>query len=589
MTKEQAEKLERVRWRCRTDLEYLAKEVLGYKDIEHEVHYPLFNILQHFEAPPLHLRHQYDIVTTTRCGYVKPWVPMEKLQGGRRRLILDPRGFYKTTINVVCHTVQWILNYPDIAILIVHARQETAEEMLSEIRSHFLYNDIMRDLFPEFCLSPKTPGSRGKFTVPNRRLRNRKESTVGVCSLDSSVAGMHFDVIKFTDVVDPTNTGTAEQCKKTVQSFGMFRNILKAPSYWIDVEGTCYHIADLYSEIIEGENKLPPEKRQWSIHVRGVFKKNTKGSPYAFIPEERELVDLVDEKGSKISWFPAKFPIYELENMRDDPALGKFLFSAQQLNNPIEPGDHIAFPLSQFRSKTTQEIRKVPILYYTTSVDTAETVKRGSDYSVVLTMGWDQNGRGYVVDVRHGKYLPDALINEIFDVYRKWRSRSIRVEETGYVRGLKTSIRRYEDLTGVYLPFIYLQADNQRSKEERILLTLQPWYKRGEIFFDESIPCLEHFKKELASFPKGRTDDLIDALADQFQDKAWLGRETERGAATGEQFQASWQLSESQYADKLKKLMAKAQERKINGEGEYRLGFTGNERQSSFWDTTGGL
>lgn len=848
MTREQtnAEKLERVRWKCRTDLFYLAKEVLGYRDVDMDVHYPLLNILQKFEAPPLDQRRTYDIVTPQRTEYLKPWLPMEKLPGGRRRLILDPRGFYKTTINVVCHTVQWILNYPDIAILVVHARQETAEEMLSEIRSHFLYNPIMRDLFPEYCLSPKTPGSRGKFTVPNRRRKSRKESTVAVCSLDSSVAGMHFDVIKFTDVVDATNTGTRDQCRKTIQSFGNFRNILVSPQCWMDVEGTCYDYADLYNQMMDNHAKLKSEDREWQIHVRGCYKKDTNGAPYTFLPEERELRDLKDSSGNKISWFPKKFTVKELESMRKDETIGEALFACtpgdglilqpdwtekpikdinvgdmvmgwrrdplnpqikpklvpsrvidkgsmissvlewktdlgntvrctpdhlwwngrkvcdsdthqeyhflkpgrkikrvvpelpeysesqlkdffwlcgmldgegsfkhdgvvitqsidknpqvckkleevfvslgipfsklereassdnnrksgraayyslgggrslyrnfliqgnlakhsqmrrkldenngiysrneiaiscedlgqqevfwlqtetgnyvsqgyaskncQQLNNPMDTGDEKPFPISQFRSKSAADMRKVPMTYYSTSVDSAESVNKGSDYSVVLTTGWDQNGRCYVVDVRHGKFQPDELIKEIFDTYRKWRPRSVRIEETGYIRGLKPSMRRFEDQTGIYLPFVFLPADNQRSKQDRILLTLQPWYKRGEIFWDESLGCLEHAKKELTSFPKGRTDDIIDALADQFTDKAWLGRETERGAATGEQFQSSLQLDEAQYAAKLKKLMQAAQDRKVQGLGEYSQTSLGSQgSSSSFFDSTGGM
>src|SRR6185436_5506919 len=126
------------------------------------------------------------------------------------------------------------------------------------------------------------------------------------------------------------------------------------------------------------------------------------------------------------------------------------------------------------------------------------------DYSVVLTAGYDQAGRCYVVDVRHGKMQPDELIKNIFDVNKAWQPRSIRIEETGYIRGLKPSIRRYEDQIGKYLPFVFSAADNQRSKEERIKLTLQPWYKRGEIFFDESLAILDHIKTELSSFPKGR-------------------------------------------------------------------------------------
>ena len=54
--------------------------------------------------------------------------------------------------------------------------------MLSEIRNHFLYNPLLRELYPEYCLDPKTPGSRGKFSVPNRRRKQRRESTVATCS-----------------------------------------------------------------------------------------------------------------------------------------------------------------------------------------------------------------------------------------------------------------------------------------------------------------------------------------------------------------------------------------------------------------------
>ena len=132
-------------------------------------------------------------------------------------------------------------------------------------------------------------------------------------------------------MVDATNTGTREQCRKTIQSFSNFRNILVSPDRWIDVEGTCYDYADLYNQMMENQAKLPVQEREWSIHVRGAFKKDTGGRPYTFLPEERELRDLLDASGSKISWFPKKFSVKELESMRKDPTLGETLFACQQL------------------------------------------------------------------------------------------------------------------------------------------------------------------------------------------------------------------------------------------------------------------
>ena len=363
--------------------------------------------------------------------------------------------------------------------------------------------------------------------------------------------------------------------QKVTQAFGMYRNVLVAPDRWLDVEGTTYDFADLYSTVIEGEQKLKPAERQWRIHVRGAYKKDTGGHPYTFLPEERELRDLLDASGSKVAWFPKRAPVEVLERMRKDPAVGEYLFASQQLNNPVDTSDSKPFPVTKLRTKSHEEMRKVPMAYYTTTVDAAETDRRGADYSVILTCGWDGNGRCYVVDVRHGKFLPDELISQLFDVYAnaKMRPRRILFEETGYVRGLKTSIRRLEDTKGVYLPLVYVPRDNARSKEERILLTLQPWYQRGEIWFDDSLPCFEHFRKELTTFPRGNTDDLIDALADQFQAREWVGREHAR-PTTPEQFDTYLQ---------------EAQERAF--EYKIRLPFPSSEPATpgTFYDMTGGL
>lgn len=570
-----AEKLERARWRGRTDLLWLAQNVLGYKQVDAAVHGPLINRLQRFPMPPDAVRGNHDLVTPLDCRYTGPWTPMQQLAGPRRRLILDSRGFYKTTLNVICHSIQWLLNYPSASILIVHAKQEVAEDILSEIKGHFVHNPVFRELYPDYCPKPKDAGNSLRLSIPNRPF-SRKEPSIGISSIGTVVAGYHYDIIKFSDIVTELNTGNKEQINKVVSGFGMYRNVLVAPDSWIDVEGTCYHADDLYSQIIDQELKLKVEQRKWQIYVRGAYKKDTAGAPYTFLPEERELQDLV-VNGSKVSWFPAKFPVHELEAMRNDPTQSEFLFNAQQLNNPIAD-DSAAFPRTLFRTKLPEDMRKVPMAYYTTTVDTAETVTVGSDYSVILTCGWDANGRCYVVDARHGKMLPDALIRSLFEVNEKWHPRSIRIEETGYVRGLKTSIAREEYMKGTYLPFVFLPRDNQLAKNERILNTLQPWYQRGEIWFADDLPCRDHFLKELTSFPKGRTDDLIDALSDQFQARAWVGRETGRPE------------TKEQYSTYVAKAINDAFDNRVNGTDRTAPWHPSDmDSCRTFYDSTGGL
>jgi predicted phage terminase large subunit-like protein len=533
------DKLKRARWKGRTDLYWLAREVLGYDRVKWEVHGPLIQTLQDFPEPTLEEKEKIDIVYSPReMQYRLPvrkhdsW--LDTLPGKRRRLILDSRGIYKTTVNVICHSIQWILNDPDITILIVHAKQEVAEMILREIRQHFTHNKTFREIYPDYCpvnVNDKKFVKQQELTVPNRSNKTRKEPTIGLSSIDTAISGTHYDVIKFTDIVDLTNIGTLQQLTKVRETFGMYRNVLTEPRYWIDVEGTRYHFEDLYGKIIESEQAAAKRATEtgkvydpiWKIYVRGIYKRDTKGKPYTFTPEENEECDLLkDENGNYVSWYPERFPVEEMELERLDPVQGQWLFFCQRLNMPVNTEDAF-FPPDLMQWKSKEDMRRVPIAYYTTTMDTAETTGEKADFTAIVTCGWDGMGRCYVVDIRHGRMYPDEQILHLFQVFKEWRPTTIRIEETGFVRGLKASIYRQQDLYGVYLPLDFIKRDNQNTKMERILNTLQPIYKRKDIYFSEEINCREKLIQEFSRFPKYK-DDILDALSDQFQNREWFGR-----------------------------------------------------------------
>ena len=119
-----------LRWRCRTDLEFLAREILGYKDIDRSVHGPVLDVLQKFPYPKNKEEFEEHDVWNGKTWRYRPLKDMQALPGDRRVLILDPRGHLKTTINAQSHTIQWILNYPDIAIAIFQSNLEKAELIL---------------------------------------------------------------------------------------------------------------------------------------------------------------------------------------------------------------------------------------------------------------------------------------------------------------------------------------------------------------------------------------------------------------------------------------------------------------------------
>lgn len=230
----------RLRQRARTDLLFLANEVLGYKDINREEHGPILDVLQAFPGG--------EEVFDGRgewAGY-RPFADLWELKGRRNNLIIYPRGTYKTSLCSISHTVQWIINYPDVRGLLSTATGPQVIKSMTALLGHFRFNGTFRALFPEFCpagASAKDWGSNEGFTVPCRQNRALREQTLSTCTIGKVMSGDHVEFIKHADVVDDENVKTPFQVQTTKDHFGMCNFLLhrggepKIPG-WQDTEGT---------------------------------------------------------------------------------------------------------------------------------------------------------------------------------------------------------------------------------------------------------------------------------------------------------------------------------------------------------------
>jgi predicted phage terminase large subunit-like protein len=571
------------RLRARTDVLWLARHFYGWDKITDTVHGPMSRFLQQFtdyqgkdEWNETLNRFEYIPIDTDPVNVIK-----KNDIHGEKRLLLAPRGWYKTSLNVVAHTTQWILNFPDITTLWLHASQEVLEPALPLIKNIFWKNNVMRYYFPEYCapMAAKEFGTQTSFNIPNRK-KWTASPTVAIGGIESVRTGMHYHVIKYTDIVDEKNTATRDLCTKIVQKFAMCRNLLISAKYWSDVEGTRYNFSDLYGQIIDDwlkEEQLKQEHR-YKVFCMGCYKKDLKGEEEHFTPDELDapyLLDTsktVDNRGRdlrRVSNFPENESTEILEDKRCDPSYGEDQFNTQQLNNPVGT-DSMIFPPEQMKWKTVDEMKKIPFLYYTTTVDLAETTKKRSDFTAITTCGVDRMNRRYVMDIRLGRFLPDEIVDNLFVVQLIWKPIKIKVEETGFARGLKPTIARKSQMTGIYPNFVFLPRDTQDAKEERIK-SIQPYYKSGLIYFSEGLDefVKEHLKHELTRFPKYQHDDILDTLADQFQGETVYGP-----------------LKESPSE---RQILQKAQEIMIKRATEYQEIYGKNELNSGCWTGLGAL
>ncbi len=211
---------------CKTNLEFLYKEVCGYDRWNTE----------------LHGEYPGDPVTGKPPGlahYLK--------NSGPRKLILIPRNHLKSTVVTIVWSIQQILINPEIRICINNAKYDTAREFVSTIQSHLDTGSKLEKIFGNFR-SARLGWNKDSFTSAQRTLP-RAQPTVMAASIDSILNGKHFDLIINDDLVEPNNVKTKEQLEKVIDFHKDCFNQIDKGGIIVDI-GTRWAAQDLYGHIL---------------------------------------------------------------------------------------------------------------------------------------------------------------------------------------------------------------------------------------------------------------------------------------------------------------------------------------------------
>ena len=466
-------------------------------------------------------------------------------------LVADDLVTHNTTMNTITDTIQWILNYPHLGYAIFFSTGDKAEDTLkNEIKKHFQTNPRFRELFPDYCPTGRGIsewGNAQSIIVPNRddillKLGRppRKEPTVSTLSIDKAGVGYHYDVIKCSDIVDPTNVMTPQMRKEVKYRFGLLKELLvkvpgKPKGGWINVEGTFYHYDDLYNDVIREWRKQLPEERIWDIFVGGCFQRDTGQEIPKYDPNEMLLPFRLDENGKRIPTWPEIDPLEKLEQEERDPIEGGLVFACQKILDMDAVQDEFLKPLQIPIGWVKREaFNSVPVVYRVVVGDFADTQGKKANPSCLCTFAVDRDGRAYLEDVRHGKFSAEELIGHMFDLQKTFNPFRFVIEDTAYVHGLKPSIDRISHKSGIYPNFVFHPAPRTTDKATRIINALQPAIKRGDLRLVEPFTGCDHrivsqvLMDELRGvtpLSTGASDDIIDCCAYFFLDREWMGQE----------------------------------------------------------------
>jgi len=460
--------------KCKTDLYYLAKNILGYSKMEPHVHQELCDYTTSVLPNPPAPSKEYD-------GFD----PRKNLL-----LLLEPRGIFKTSVVTISFTLQFFLNEPNARILLDSETFGKSKSFLREIQEHLVGNEKYREVFKAIHgMYPFTKKSQMKLWTDSQiilpcRSVPKKEPSISCAGIDVTQNGMHYDLIICDDLHSEKNVTSREIIQNVIDHYRLAFSLLD-PGKPMIIIGTRWHELDLYQHIIDNEAE------DFNILIRSVY--NSDGS--LFFPEvlNQDALDKIKRRQ------------------------GSSIFSKQYLNQPMSNDDAV-FRKENMLRKSWEQVRKMP-MNWVLAADPSYSDPRGTtaygDHATIVLAGMDFQRQVYVRHVVRKKMSYSDLINELFFIYTSEKFADIKnmkilVEVIG-TKTLEYELDNEMRNRGTWLPVTYIRSRGL-SKNDRIR-ALAPFYEFNHLFHIKECPQLDELEYELSTFPLGKSDDIIDALA----------------------------------------------------------------------------
>lgn len=163
-------------------------------------------------------------------------------------------------------------------------------------------------------------------------------------------------------------------------------------------------------------------------------------------------------------------------------------------------------------------IKNFPQMNFYTTMDLAVSKKSSGDYTVIITIGVNDDGHWFIVKITCGHLDPSQTIEHLFEHIREYRPLETRAEKAALQQVLDHFISVRMQNTNNYFYYQGLENNSSLAKEYRIN-ALQPMMKSKKIHFprDKDKDAMAELYYELKGYIKtgGTTahDDAADCLA----------------------------------------------------------------------------
>ena len=443
----------RLRERAQRSTYFMAKAVMGFRDI----------------VPGLH---------GDMCRFIE--------NPSNRKLGLVPRDHLKTSIWTIADSIRCIAADPNIRILLGNETATNASHFLRLIEATFERNAVFRWLF--WDIIPDLGAKKSKWSETEmivKRTQDFPEATVEAIGVGGAVVSRHYRLIKLDDLVGKEASESQDVMKKTIDWYIYCESLLVDPNDPIHVFGTRWAYNDLYAHI---------KKTEEGIHE--FFRQAIRPDNTTIWPERFNIETMLRLK-RKYGTF--KFSC-QYQNDPKDPEATSFdenwlrFYNFRQDSVVSENG---------VTSCNLDKLRKFML------VDPAISEKAGAARTAIIVLGVAPDGKVFILEAWAKRCQPLEMFDVIFNLHARWNVDSCAVESVAYQKAIKPFLIAEALRRNVWLHVVEVKPDSKVRKENRIR-GLQPYFERGEIHVLRS---QSELLQEYVEFPIGNTVDLLDALA----------------------------------------------------------------------------
>lgn len=451
----------------RSDLYFFAKGILGFKDMTERCHGQL-------------------------CAFAD-------LHPAQFKMMLMPRDHFKSSVITIAGSLQRVVKNPELTQLIANESATNAERFLRAIRQHAEGNKIFRALYSEVIPKDTRKVRWNDSELDFVRQGHYPEPTIDTIGMTGAATSRHYRHITIDDPISEEAVKSEKVMNDTITRLSGFTALLTKPEYdttWI--VGTRWAFWDVY---------------QWYIDNYG--DKLGKFFRSVIDPYTGELI------------FPELISADTLALKRR--ILGEYRFSCLYMNNPrnndvqdlnvedlrwyswAADGKHIElFTESRGELSNIRQVRIDQLQLFVT-VDLAPAETATSDRNAVILCGITPWNEVIILDVFAQRCTPLEVIDHLVDLHKRFGHFKLGIEDVAYQKAFKYFLKDYATKLGIYFNVVPLKAVGKKVVRIR---GLQPVLATGKIYAD---PKQHLLRSEMADFPLGKHDDVIDALSMQLQ------------------------------------------------------------------------